>query len=76
MKDKAYEIARTCKYDWYQRALDSMVYTFFDKKKRVYARFKDNIWAADLAGMGSLTSKNKNVKHLLYHRCFHQIYLG
>ena len=35
------------------------------KKRKVYARFKDNIWAADLAEMGSLSSKNKNVKYLL-----------
>ena len=28
-------------------------------------RFKDNIWPADLAEMGSLSSKNKNVKYLL-----------
>ena len=33
--------------------------------KKVYARFKDNIWAADLAELGSLSSKNKNVKYLL-----------
>ena len=33
-------------------------------------RFKDNIWAADLAEMGSLSSKNKNVKYMC-HRCFH-----
>ena len=40
----------------------------FDKFKRrkLYARFKDNIWAADLAEMKSLFSKNKNVKYLLY----------
>ena len=25
-------------------------------------RFKDNIWAADLAEMGSLSSKNRNIK--------------
>ena len=31
---------------------------------KVYARFKNNIWAADLAEMGSLSSKNKNVKYL------------
>ena len=31
---------------------------------KVYARFKDNIWAADLAEMGSLTSKNQGVKYL------------
>ena len=35
------------------------------KRTNVYARFKDNIWAADLAEMGSLFSKNKNVKYLL-----------
>ena len=29
-------------------------------------RFKGNIWAADLAEMESLSSKNKNVKYLLW----------
>ena len=33
------------------------------KKRKVYARFKGNIWAADLAEMESLSSKNKNVKY-------------
>ena len=47
-----------------------MDYKVFDKRTRsrsekVYARFKDNICAADLAEMGSLSSKNKNVKYLL-----------
>ena len=90
LKDRAYEIARNCKYDGYQRALASMVYNFFDKKicsgvkvnqklaedfhkplirkfkrRKVYARFKDNIWGADLTEMGLLSSKNKNVKYLL-----------
>ena len=32
MKCRAYEIARYCNYDGYQRALASMVYRFFDKK--------------------------------------------
>ena len=27
------------------------------QKRKAYARFKDNIWAADLAEMGSLSSK-------------------
>ena len=35
------------------------------QRRKVYARFKDNVWAADLAEMGSLSSKNKNVKNLL-----------
>ena len=36
------------------------------KKRKVYGRFKDNIWAAALGEMGSLSPKNENVKHLLY----------
>ena len=32
------------------------------KRKKVYARFKDNIWAADLAEMKSLSSRNQGVK--------------
>ena len=72
LKNKAYEIARNCKYDGYQRALVSMVYKLFNKKtgsrvsvnerlveelhkpvikkfkrRKVYARFKGNIWIAD-----------------------------
>ena len=72
MKDRAFEIARNRNYDGYQRTLASIVYKFFDKKRKkrgsrisvneqlaeeihkpvnkkykrrkVYARFKDNIW--------------------------------
>ena len=100
LKDRAYEIARNCKYDGHQRALAGMVYKFFNektgtgaiakskegvsvneklaeeldqpvikkfKRRKIYARFKNNIWAADLAEMGSLSSKNKKVKYLLCH---------
>ena len=35
------------------------------KRGKVYPRFKDNIWAAYLAEMGSLSSKNREVKYLL-----------
>ena len=35
------------------------------KIRKVSERFNDNIWAAVLAEMGSLSSKNKNVKYLL-----------
>ena len=35
------------------------------KRRKVYRRFKDNIWAADLTEMKSFSSKNKNVKYLL-----------
>ena len=31
----------------------------------MYARFKQNIWAADLAEMGPLSSKNRGVKKYL-----------
>ena len=35
------------------------------KRRKVYTRFKDIIWAADFAEMESLSSKNKDVKYLL-----------
>ena len=35
------------------------------KRRKVYARFKENIWAADLAEMGILSSKNRGTKYLL-----------
>ena len=34
------------------------------KRRKVNAVFKDNVWAADLAEMESLSSKSKNVKYL------------
>ena len=36
------------------------------KRGKVYGRSKDDIWAAALGEMGSLSPKNENVKHLLY----------
>ena len=36
------------------------------KRIRVYTRFKDDICAADSAEMGSLSSKNRNVKYSLF----------
>ena len=38
---------------------------------KVYARLKDNIWAGDIAEMGSLSSKYRNVRYLLCEKCFH-----
>ena len=35
------------------------------KRMKVYARFNDNIWLADLAEMGSLSSKIWGVNYLL-----------
>ena len=37
------------------------------KRRKTYVRFKDNIWAANLAEIESLSSNNKNFKDLL---CF------
>ena len=34
LKDTAYEIARNCNYDGYQRALATMVYKVFNKKTK------------------------------------------
>ena len=34
-------------------------------KRKVYTKFKDNIWLAALAEMESWSSKNKNIKYLL-----------
>ena len=36
------------------------------KRRKIYARFKDNIQAANVCEIKSSTSKNKNVKYLLY----------
>ena len=46
------------------------------KRRKVYLRFKDNIWAADLTEMGSLSSKNCRVKYLLRMIDVFTIYLG
>ena len=35
------------------------------KRRKVFVIVKDNIWGSVLAEMKSLSSKNKNVKHLL-----------
>ena len=35
------------------------------KRRKLYARFKDNIWAADLLEMGSFSSFNHGIKYLL-----------
>ena len=46
-----------------QKLRKSVIKTF--KRRKVYARFKYNIWAADLAKMRPLSSKNRGVKYLL-----------
>ena len=43
------------------------------KGRRVYPRFNDNIWSADLAEMGSWSSKNGGVKCLL---CVIDVFTG
>ena len=44
--------------------LHKPVITKFNKRK-VYSQFRDNIWGVDLAGMQSLSKKNKGIKYLL-----------
>ena len=41
------------------------------KRRKLYASFKDNIWAADIAEIKSLPSKYKNVTWLL---CFMDVF--
>ena len=93
LRDKAFNIAKNCKYDEYQRRLASMVYKVFDKKstgsgitnepnyqlenelhktivrklkkRKVYSRFKDNIWGADLADMQLIRKFIKGFRFLL-----------
>ena len=45
--------------EWYQPVIKNL------KRRRVYAKLKDNIWAANLAEIGSLFSENWGVKYLL-----------
>ena len=40
-----------------------MIKTF--KRRKIYARFTDNTWAAELAESGSLSSFNHGIKYLL-----------
>ena len=35
------------------------------KRRKLYSRFKDNIYAADLTELGSLSSTNRGVNYLL-----------
>ena len=51
MRDKAFNIPKNPKYDWYQRGVTSMVYKFFDKKTSATCANK-------FAGSGI---KNKNM---------------
>ena len=46
------------------------------KLRKVFVRFKDNIWVADLAEMRPFSSKNGGVKYFLCVMCFHKICLG
>ena len=43
LKDRAYEIARNCRYNGHQKALASMVYMFFDNKIRLGVSVNDQL---------------------------------
>ena len=74
MKERSYEIAISHKYDGYQNKKTESganVNGFLaqklqiSKKGKVYARFKDNTWVADLAEIRSLSSFNRSIKYSL-----------
>ena len=52
------------------------------KRRKVYTRFKDNNWTANLAEMGSFSSKNKKCYIFVFNEIFSQnmrglnLYLG
>ena len=48
---------------WAEESHKAVIEKF--KRMKICARFIDNIWVADLAEMGLLSSKSKNVKYLL-----------
>ena len=47
-----------------EQLLEELHKPVIKKSKKVYTRFNDNIWAADLPGMELLSSKYKYVKYL------------
>ena len=49
LHDKAFNIAKNPKHDWYQRGLASMVYKFFDKKSSGSGMKNENISNKELA---------------------------
>ena len=72
LKDRAYKIAINPKYNGQKEDQQAQCTSFLTRKldrqqegSRVYARFKDNFWAVDLAKMGSLSSTNQGIKYLL-----------
>ena len=46
--------------------LDKPVIKKLKNKIKIYARFKENIWLADLPEVGPLFCKDRGVKYLLY----------
>ena len=79
LNDRAYEIARNRVYKFFDMKKRSRInvnkqlpkelhkpVTKKFKRRKVCAKFKVNNWAADLTEMGSFSSKNKNVKYLLF----------
>ena len=78
LRDKAFHITKSPKYDEYQRGLAFRIKQNLQlakelhkpiirnfKKRTVYSGFKDNIWGVDLADMQSLSKYNKGIKYLL-----------
>ena len=64
LRDKAFNFSKTQKHDQHHRGLASMVYDFFDKKRKVHS-FRGNIWGADLADMQLISKFNKGFRFLI-----------
>ena len=64
LRDKSLNIAKSPKYDGYQRGLASEVQKFFDtrifKKRNLHSPFIHNISDADLADMQLISKLNKD----------------
>ena len=56
--------SRASKNEQLAQGVHKLVFKKF-KRKKVHSRFKDNICVADLAELGSLSSKNCGIKYLL-----------
>ena len=70
MRDKAFDIAKTPKYDGYQRDLVSMVYNFFDKNTSVGTTTL--VWSETLATRNKSAVRNEIVSNKELAEEFHK----
>ena len=65
LRDKAFNIAKNSKHNWYQRGLASMVYKFFGKKTSDSGLKNENLWNKELAEELYISSVRKFEKRKL-----------